>query len=101
LETAAPSTHLLNPVGQMASSERFAFGQTGHGRGSGGEAGGAAVSKREQVQAYLERLGPNAAILTAREIKEDLAEEGVQVSEQYVGRVMSGAIGARNGHGKP
>jgi hypothetical protein len=101
LETAAPGEHLLGPGVQMPSPGRFAVGQSGQGRGSGGEAGGAATTKREAVQAYLDRLGSSAGILTAREIKEDLAEEGVNVSEQYVGRVMSGALGGRNGHGKP
>jgi Protein of unknown function (DUF2637) len=100
LETAEPSTHLLNPGAQSRSAPRFAVGQSGHERGSGGEAGGTATTKREAVQAYLDRLGSSAGILTAREIKEDLAEEGVNVSEQYVGRVMSGALGGRNGHGK-
>jgi hypothetical protein len=101
LETAEPGMHLLNPGAQSRSVERFAFGQTGQGRGSGGEAGGAAVTKREAVQAYLTRLGPAAGTLTSREIAADLAEEGVSVSEQYVGRVMGGAGGGRNGHGKP
>jgi hypothetical protein len=101
LETATPGEHLLTPGAQNRSVERFALGQYGQERGSGGEASGAAVTKREAVQAYLTRLGSAAEIITAREVKEDLAEEGVSVSEQYVGRIMGGGGVGRNGHGKP
>jgi hypothetical protein len=95
----SPGAFLGVPAVQTSSAQRLPSGQSGHEWGSGGVAGGAAVTKREAVQAYLTRLGPNAALITAREVKEDLAEEGVNVSEQYVGRVMSGALGGRNGRG--
>lgn len=97
LETAGPAEHLLGPGVQTRSVERFQVGQNGQGWGSGGVASGAAVTKRESVQGHLTRLGESAAILTDREIAEDLAEEGVKVSPQYVGKVRSGAIGSRNG----
>lgn len=86
----------LSPYGPLHGSIRRSEVSHSDISDGGGEAAGKAISKREAVENYLVRLGPSAHLLTAREVKEDLAEEGVSVSEQYVGRFLP----ARNGHGK-
>jgi hypothetical protein len=91
-----PGAFLVDPRAQTSWPAYTEDGQTGHGRGSGGEG-----SKRQTVEAYLARLGPDrAATLTAREISADLAEEGTPVSERYVHDLLGGRSG-RNGQRHP
>jgi hypothetical protein len=102
LESPASGETLLGPGAQNASLARFQVGQLGQQWGSGGEvpamAGktGAAeletdggVTKRIAVERYLARLGDSLTLLTNREIAADLAQDGVEVTAQYVGEVRS------------
>lgn len=75
----------------MRSEASEATGQIGQGWGSGG----VAPTKRQQIESYLDYLGPDEAKnLGARGIKADLLNNGVDVSERYVKQ----ALDARNGH---
>lgn len=78
-----------DPVGEMPWRERSeaaeVTGQTGHGWGSGG----VATTKRQQIESYLDYLGPEAALgLGARKITNDLRKHGVDVSERYVKQAL-------------
>jgi hypothetical protein len=81
------------PYGQMpspTSSEKPQNGQAGMG-GSGLHGGGdqAEVTKRQQVEAYLARLGSDQVDrLTARQLAADLTDQGMDVSERYVARLF-------------
>jgi hypothetical protein len=78
----------------MRSEASEASGQIGQGWGSGG----VAPTKRQQIESYLDYLGPDEAkTLGARGITTGLRNNGVDVSERYVKQ----ALDARNGHGKP
>jgi hypothetical protein len=47
------------------------------------------VTKRQRIEAYLDRLGPEQAnSLTVREITSDLNHEGLEVTERYVKQVL-------------
>jgi hypothetical protein len=49
----------------------------------------AGVTKRQRIEAYLDRLGPEQANrLTVREITSDLNNEGLEVTERYVKQVL-------------
>jgi hypothetical protein len=62
-------------------------GQTGLPLGEGGDAAG--VTKRQRIEAYLDRLGSEqASRLTVREITSDLNREGLDVTERYVKQVL-------------
>jgi hypothetical protein len=62
-------------------------GQTGLPDGAGGN--GAGKTKRQHIEAYLERLGPEQLQqLTVRELTADLANEGLEVTERYVKHVL-------------
>jgi hypothetical protein len=99
LETTEAAETLLGPGMQNPSLARFQVSQLGHGRGSGGEVPAtvgageletdAGVTKRTAVERYLARLGDNLTLLTNREIADDLAQDGVEVTAQYVGTVRS------------
>jgi hypothetical protein len=99
LESAGPLPHPGNSAGtalnsvlatQVPGSAYTEVGQSGQG------------TKRQIVEAYLARLGPDrAATLTAREVSADLTEEGTPVSERYVHDLLGGRSGmSRNGHGR-
>jgi hypothetical protein len=81
------------PYGQMpspTSSEKPQNGQAGVG-GNGLHGGGdqADATKREQVEAYLARLGSDQVDrLTARQLTADLTDQGMDVSERYVARLF-------------
>jgi hypothetical protein len=54
-----------------------------------GEVGNAGPTKREWIEAYLDRLGSEQAQnLTVREITSDLNSEGLEVTERYVKQVI-------------
>jgi hypothetical protein len=62
-------------------------GQPGLPVGEGGDPAG--VTKRQRIEAYLDRLGPEQAQnLTVRELTSDLANEGLEVTERYVKQVL-------------
>jgi Protein of unknown function (DUF2637) len=62
-------------------------GQTGLTPGAGGD--GAGVTKRQRIEAYLARLGPEQLRnLTVREITSDLQGEGLEVTERYVKHIL-------------
>jgi hypothetical protein len=47
------------------------------------------VTKRQRIEAYLERLGPEQLRnLTVRELTADLANEGLEVTERYVKQIL-------------
>jgi hypothetical protein len=53
------------------------------------EGGDPAGTKRQRIEAYLDRLGPEQAQnLTVRELTSDLANEGLEVTERYVKQVL-------------
>jgi len=55
----------------------------------GGRPDPAGVTKRQRIEAYLERLGPEQLRnLTVRELTADLANEGLEVTERYVKQIL-------------
>jgi hypothetical protein len=61
-------------------------GQTGMPAGAGRDA---AATKRQHIEAYLDRLGPEQLRnLTVRELTADLANEGLEVTERYVKHIL-------------
>jgi ABC-type uncharacterized transport system substrate-binding protein len=51
--------------------------------------GNAGLTKRQRIEAYLDRLGSEQAQnLTVREITSDLNSEGLEVTERYVKQVI-------------
>ena len=61
--------------------------QTGLSAGAGGD--GAGVTKRQRIEAYLDRLAPEQlGNLTVREITSDLQGEGLVVTERYVKHIL-------------
>jgi hypothetical protein len=55
----------------------------------GGGPNPAGVTKRQRIEAYLDRLGPEQTnSLTVREITSDLNAEGLEVTERYVKQVL-------------
>jgi hypothetical protein len=97
LETAGPLPHpgvfpaLVDQQDRPATWGGSELGRDGHG------------SKRAVVDAYLDRIGPRAAVaLGPRGVAQDLAEQGAEVSERYVrelidARQSEGPAGG-NGH---
>jgi hypothetical protein len=62
-------------------------GQTGLPAGVGGD--GVGVTKRQRIETYLERLGPEQLRnLTVREITSDLNNDGLEVTERYVKQIL-------------
>ncbi|HEY7606213.1 MAG TPA: DUF2637 domain-containing protein [Actinomycetota bacterium] len=62
-------------------------GQAGVAAGNGGDPAG--VTKRQRIEAYLDRLGSEQRRnLTVREITSDLNHEGLEVTERYVKQVL-------------
>jgi Protein of unknown function (DUF2637) len=62
-------------------------GQTGLPAGAGRE--GAGITKRQRIEAYLDRLDPEQLRnLTVREITSDLQGEGLEVTERYVKQIL-------------
>jgi hypothetical protein len=62
-------------------------GQLGRSGGEGGDRAG--VTKRQRIEAYLDRLGSEQVQnLTVRELTSDLANEGLEVTERYVKQVL-------------
>jgi hypothetical protein len=60
--------------------------QTGLPAGAGRDA---AVTKRQRIEAYLDRLGPEQLRnLTVRELTAALANEGLEVTERYVKHIL-------------
>jgi hypothetical protein len=61
-------------------------GQSGLPTGAGGDR---AVTKRQRIEAYLDRLAPEQLRnLTVREITSDLQGEGLEVTERYVKHIL-------------
>jgi Protein of unknown function (DUF2637) len=92
------------PWGQVpspASSENPQNGQAilgGNGADGGGELAGAL--KRHQVEAYLATLSSDQLKhLTAREVTANLSDQGMDVSERYVARLLDQWTAARRGSG--
>jgi hypothetical protein len=62
-------------------------GQTGLPVGGG--IGGAGVTKRQRIEAYLDRLGSEQAnSMTVRELTTHLQSEGLEVTERYVKQIL-------------
>jgi hypothetical protein len=62
-------------------------GQTGLPPGTGSD--GAGITKRQRIEAYLDRLAPEQLRnLTIREITSDLQGQGLEVTERYVKHVL-------------
>jgi hypothetical protein len=54
------------------------------------------VTKRQQVEAYLAtRSADELARLTAREVAGALTDQGMDVSERYVGRILDAYTAAQ------
>jgi hypothetical protein len=64
--------------------------QNGQNRLQGGDGPDpAGVTKRQRIEAYLERLGPEQLRnLTVRELTAHLANEGLEVTERYVKQIL-------------
>jgi hypothetical protein len=76
------------PSGQVPSSAGSENPQNGQ----------AEVTKRQQVEAYLARLGPDQlGQLTAREVAAGLTDAGMDVSERYVAQILDQWTAARRG----
>jgi hypothetical protein len=61
--------------------------QTGLPAGADGD--GAGITKRQRIEAYLDRLGPEQLRnRTVREITSDLQGEGLEVTERYVKQIL-------------
>jgi hypothetical protein len=61
--------------------------QTGLPAGAGGDPAG--VTKRQRIEAYLDRLGSEQAnSMTVRELTSDLQSEGLEVTERYVKQIL-------------
>jgi hypothetical protein len=81
----------LGPYGQVRAGhhlpENPQNGQTG--LPAGAIADGAGMTKRQRIEAYLNRLGPEQIQnLTVREITSDLNAEGLEVTERYVKQIL-------------
>jgi hypothetical protein len=62
-------------------------GQTGPPAGASSD--GAGITKRQRIEAYLDRLSSEQLQnLTVREITSDLQDEGLEVTERYVKHVL-------------
>jgi hypothetical protein len=81
-----PSVYGPVPAGHHLPENQH-NGQTGLPAGDG--IGGAGVTKRQRIEAYLDRLGSEQANrLTVREITTDLQSEGLEVTERYVKQIL-------------
>jgi hypothetical protein len=96
LESAAPLPYPGQVPGMAAGGGLLTswggseLGRDGHG------------SKRALVDAYLDRIGPRAAVaLGPRGVAQDLAEQGAEVSERYVRELIDArqAEGPAGGNG--
>jgi hypothetical protein len=78
------------PFGQMPGSTSSENPQTGHpALGVNGNGDQAEALKRQQIEAYLASLRPDQLDqLTAREITAALTDQGMDVSERYVARIL-------------
>jgi hypothetical protein len=82
----SPGTHGANWAGHHVP-ENSQNGQTGLSAGTGRERAG--VTKRQRIEAYLDRLSPEQLRnLTVREITSDLQGQGLEVTERYVKHVL-------------
>ena len=81
-----PGSHGANAAGHHLP-ENPQNGQTGLPAGAGFERAG--VTKRQRIEAYLDRLAPEQLRnLTVREITSDLQGEGLEVTERYVKHIL-------------
>jgi hypothetical protein len=81
-----PGTHGANWAGHRVP-ENPQTGQTGLPAGVGRD--GAGVTKRQRIEAYLERLSSEQLQnLTVRELTADLQGQGLEVTERYVKHVL-------------
>jgi hypothetical protein len=81
-----PGVYRQVPAGHHLPENRQ-NGQTGLPAGAGGDATG--VTKRQRIEAYLDRLGSEQANrLTVREITSDLNHDGLAVTERYVKQIL-------------
>jgi hypothetical protein len=92
------------PAGQMPSPTSSETAHNGHpGWGAGGANGGgepAEGTKRQQVEAHLAGLSSDQlGRLTAREVTATLTEQGMDVSERYVARILDQWTATRRGSG--
>jgi Protein of unknown function (DUF2637) len=82
----SPGSYRQVPAGRRLP-ENPQNGQTGLPAGVGGD--GAGVTKRQQIEAYLDRLDPEQLQnLTVRELTAELANQGLEVTERYVKHVL-------------
>jgi Protein of unknown function (DUF2637) len=88
------------PQMQTARWPRAGTGQLGQW-GSGVD-GGVSSTKRAQIEAVLDRLGPEEAMeLQPEGIVGILADQGVDTHPRYVRKVMDARIAGRNGKDRP
>jgi hypothetical protein len=81
-----PGSYGANTAGHRFP-ENSQNGQTGLPAGAGQD--GAGVTKRQRIEAYLDRLSSEQLQnLTVREIASDLNNEGLEVTERYVKHVL-------------
>jgi hypothetical protein len=78
------------PSGQMPSPAYSEYRQNGQtGMGGDGVGDGDGVTKRQHVEAYLDRLSSEQlAAVTAREVAADLTAHGVDVTERWVKPIL-------------
>jgi hypothetical protein len=82
----APGVYGQVPAGHHLPENRQ-NGQAGLAAGSRADPAG--VTKRQRIEAYLDRLGSEQLQnLTVREITSDLNNEGLEVTERYVKQVL-------------
>jgi hypothetical protein len=81
-----PGSYGANTAGHRVP-ENPQNGQTGLPVGMGSDAVG--VTKRQRIEEYLDRLGPEQLQqLTVRELTADLASQGLEVTERYVKQIL-------------
>jgi hypothetical protein len=89
--SSVPGVWPPGAYGQVPAGHRFPEnpqnGQTGLPVGVGQD--GAGITKRQRIEAYLDRLSSEQLQnLTVREITSDLNNEGLEVTERYVKHVL-------------
>lgn len=103
LDHPATGAALVVPqAGPQMETPRWPSSEIGQTRQWGSGAGGGVATKRQHIEAVLERLGPEQVLeLGPDGVAAELADQGVDTTPRYVRRVMDvHAAAGRNGHGK-
>jgi hypothetical protein len=87
-----PGPHTLwapGPWGQVPSPAYSEYRQNGHSDQGGGGTDPGGLTKRQHVEAYLDRLSSEQlASVTARQVAADLTAAGVDVTERWVKPIL-------------